>query len=272
VITFEGKELSEGALMSFSNDNKEWSEPEPYSTTKSWVLSPGGEGEKTVFVKFRDAAGNWMTEPAKDQIRFEESDDTCDTPHKLQPVSVAASSESFPFWGKSNIADGDLISSWATALTLFWDDEFITLDLGEIKQLSRIDMYASKLFNIDFFPVNFQIETSRDNIDWEEIHREEDYNLGSTHSDSWDINSHQARYIRVYITKAKIFLIFYLAQIVEIEVYGCDIPEQDFALLDNSSSIKDEKSSEDSQEVTAEAAEVDKGVPTVPGKPVITFN
>lgn len=44
--------------MQFSNDDTSWSAPEAYSTTKSWTL-PTGDGAKTVYVKYKDAAGNW---------------------------------------------------------------------------------------------------------------------------------------------------------------------------------------------------------------------
>lgn len=46
--------------MQFSNDNVTYSTPEAYGTTKSWTLSPG-DGTKTVYAKFKDAAGNWST-------------------------------------------------------------------------------------------------------------------------------------------------------------------------------------------------------------------
>jgi hypothetical protein len=44
--------------MQFSNDNSTWSTAESYTTVKSWTLVPG-DGEKTVYVKYEDAAGNW---------------------------------------------------------------------------------------------------------------------------------------------------------------------------------------------------------------------
>ncbi len=46
--------------MQFSNDNVTYSTPEAYGTTKSWTLTPG-DGTKTVYAKFKDAAGNWST-------------------------------------------------------------------------------------------------------------------------------------------------------------------------------------------------------------------
>lgn len=42
--------------MSFSNNNPTWSAWEAYATTKSWTLT-SGNGQKTVYVKFKDAGG-----------------------------------------------------------------------------------------------------------------------------------------------------------------------------------------------------------------------
>lgn len=53
-----GSGMEEGAQMKFSNDESSWSTPESYSTTKQWTLT-SGNGTKTVYVKFKDAAGNW---------------------------------------------------------------------------------------------------------------------------------------------------------------------------------------------------------------------
>jgi hypothetical protein len=44
--------------MQFSNDNSVWSTPEAFSTSKEWTLT-SGDGLKTVYVSFQDAAGNW---------------------------------------------------------------------------------------------------------------------------------------------------------------------------------------------------------------------
>jgi alpha-tubulin suppressor-like RCC1 family protein len=46
--------------MQFSNDGLTWSAPEPYATTKQWTLS-NGDGTKTVYAMFQDAAGIWST-------------------------------------------------------------------------------------------------------------------------------------------------------------------------------------------------------------------
>jgi hypothetical protein len=52
--------------MQFSNDNISWSTPEAYATTKTWTLTTG-DGTKTVYVKYKDAASNWSN-PVNDTI------------------------------------------------------------------------------------------------------------------------------------------------------------------------------------------------------------
>ncbi len=44
--------------MQFSSDNAVWSAPEVYAEAKTWILDDG-DGAKTVYVKYRDTAGNW---------------------------------------------------------------------------------------------------------------------------------------------------------------------------------------------------------------------
>lgn len=53
---------SDGTLtdMQFSNDGSTWSGWESYATSKAWTLS-SGNGTKTVYVQFRDAAGHVST-------------------------------------------------------------------------------------------------------------------------------------------------------------------------------------------------------------------
>ncbi len=246
-------------MMIISNDNKDWSDPEPYKTTKMWILS-SGQGEKTVYVKFRDAAGNWMENPVDDQITYEEQT-ACDDPYKIQPVSVTASSELF---SKSNVIDGDPLTIWSTFPSFFWKNQFITLDLGETKQINGFNMFASNMFGIDYLPTNFQIQISSDNINWKEVASEKGYDIQSARDDSWDFNTPEAQYIRVYVTKAKTFFIFHLVQIAEIEVYGCDVPEHTLVLLE-------ENSKGNYQNKQVNLADFDNPLPTTPGKPVITF-
>jgi hypothetical protein len=45
--------------MRFSNDGVTWTDWEPYAVSKRWTLT-SGDGEKTVYVQFADAAGHWV--------------------------------------------------------------------------------------------------------------------------------------------------------------------------------------------------------------------
>jgi YD repeat-containing protein len=53
--------------MQFSNDNVTYSSAEAYATSKAWTLT-AWDGNKTVYVKFKDSAGNWCTSPYLDAI------------------------------------------------------------------------------------------------------------------------------------------------------------------------------------------------------------
>lgn len=66
-LNLSASDASGVSQMSFSNDNINWSTAEAYATTKSWTLS-SGDGTKTVYVKYRDTAGNWNLTPFSDTI------------------------------------------------------------------------------------------------------------------------------------------------------------------------------------------------------------
>jgi hypothetical protein len=272
-----GRELNKREFMSFSNDAITWSDPEPYTTAKLWTLTPG-EGTKTVYAQFRDAAGNWMIAPAQDHIIYEASENACEEPEKLRPIATTASSQFLPLFSKDNAVDGKLSTTWSTLFSFFKKDEFITLDLGEIKRINWFTMQAaSTLFGTDFFPINFTIEISSDNMTWEEISTEQGYAppIQSTHSDSWDCKSLECRYIRVYITKAKtIFFFFKMAQIAEIEVYGCNITDDNPLLAKENASMvteEDSKREESNQQESDVQKDLHQILPTIPGKPIITI-
>ena len=55
--------------MQCSNDGTNYSPPEPYATTKSWTLT-SGDGQKTVYAKFKDPSGNWSN-PVSDTITLD---------------------------------------------------------------------------------------------------------------------------------------------------------------------------------------------------------
>ena len=62
---------SEGTIagMMISNDGITWSSEAAFSASQAWVLAEG-DGAKTVYAKFKDSNGNWMTTPVSDTINF----------------------------------------------------------------------------------------------------------------------------------------------------------------------------------------------------------
>ncbi len=267
----DGQELDERGLMAFSNDGDVWSDPEPYATGKIWTLSPG-DGEKTVYVKFRDAAGNWMPQPVQDQIYYEASEITCDDPQNLRPVSATASSEWLPRYSKNNVFDGNPLTAWS-AFSFVRKDQFIILDLGAMKKLSGLNMYASRMFGTDFFPTDFQIEISRDNNTWASIGKEWGYTppFQPPYSDEWVFDGIDCRYLRITITKSKtLFLFLHLAQIAEIEVHGCDI--EDTAALLAAEALPLSASRKESSRIKLEDAPgAHPEQLTAPGRPEVRF-
>ena len=67
----------DSALMQFNNENGAWSSWETYATSKIWPLSDG-DGAKTVYAQFKDAAGNVSTESISDDITLDTSVPTID--------------------------------------------------------------------------------------------------------------------------------------------------------------------------------------------------
>lgn len=82
--------MGPGAETSFSNDGITYAAPGPYASTNTWILS-SGDGEKTVYVKLKDAAGNWST-PLTDTIVLDTSSPTLEvlTPSPDSEVTGAA--------------------------------------------------------------------------------------------------------------------------------------------------------------------------------------
>ena len=257
--------------MSFSNDNQVWSAPEPFAEEKAWVLS-AGEGNKTVYALFGDAAGNWMTVPAQDEIIYEESENTCTQDAQLSAASISASSEFLPFFAKENAIDGDPSTSWSTFFRLFQKEEFYTIDFGEVKNITSLSMYSSRMFGTDLFPTNFQIQVSNDNVTWLDMDTIQGYSrpLDDTSPDNWQYNGLACRFLKVSISKCQTFLFFFrVAQIAEIEVYGCDKDDQEPPVTEEKRYLQKKDYPQKSQD--SERTPVEQQVPGIPGKPVIKF-
>ena len=145
--------------MQFSNDNINWSTPEDYADSKTWDLF-ADDGDKTVYVKYSDAAGNW-SEAYQDNI-------TLDTVSP-QISSVAPVDGSFGLEGyvvslyvgvdDNNLCpveyqysiDGQIVQSWLTIPFYHWNSqgEGIHAIKFEVRDLSgedsrEVEIYLAK--------------------------------------------------------------------------------------------------------------------------------
>ena len=97
--------------MQIRNESGDWAAWESYITQKSWILSDG-DGAKSVFVRFKDAAGNVSVEPAVADI-------TLGAPEPIAAyglsnkaawdpiIAIASSGAKFTLWGKVLFVDDD---------------------------------------------------------------------------------------------------------------------------------------------------------------------
>ena len=101
--------------MRFSNDNSGWSDPETYTTSKSWTLV-SGDGSKTVYVKFKDVADNW-SEAVSDSIIL---DTTVPTQPTIDSVTSPTNTNSQTITGtkSEDVTSVIIICSTATVGTV----------------------------------------------------------------------------------------------------------------------------------------------------------
>ena len=59
-LTLSCSDVNGCSQMKFSNNNTTYSSAEAYATTKAWALTTGA-GNKTIYAKFKDPAGNWSS-------------------------------------------------------------------------------------------------------------------------------------------------------------------------------------------------------------------
>ncbi|NMC33914.1 MAG: DUF11 domain-containing protein [Veillonellaceae bacterium] len=103
--------------MSFSSNGVSWSAAEPYGTTKSWTLADG-EGFRTAYVKYQDAAGNWTNEPISRGIVVDKTAPSRPTGVAASPsgnnrvnVSWTASTDATGVTGYTLYRDGQLLGT-----------------------------------------------------------------------------------------------------------------------------------------------------------------
>jgi hypothetical protein len=133
-------------------------------------------------------------------------------------------------------------------------------------------MYASSLFGIDVLPANIELQLSNDTINWETVNRAAlSSSLQPPYADSWQINNHPCRYIKVCITGRQSFFFFQLARIAELEIYGCDQNTDLPGTAVNNASSETVVLDHQTRTHQHRSRPIESIEPGVPGKPLVTF-
>ncbi|MHC5076951.1 MAG: discoidin domain-containing protein, partial [Planctomycetota bacterium] len=266
----EERGMGTGALMMLSNDNQEWFGPKPFASTKLWVLTPG-EGNKKVYAKFCDEAGNWMDEPANDSIEFQLS---CPQPLQMDATALECSGSFSPAVSEEKSVDGKRHTGWLSPLRTTPQEEYITIDLGETRVVNRIEISSNGFLLLNLFPRDFKLQGSTDNYNWVDLSVVTNYTPPLSRNDSWIFDETEARYIKVVTTRGKRFMFFFHASyIAEIKVHGCAEPAIEIFELRSTRSSDQTRTDEEQQTLDEQAADKQQlqpstGLPGRPGRPV----
>jgi len=197
---------------------------------------------------------------------------SCDEPEKLQPFSVSSSDDPRPLFSTGNLVDGDPQTAWLTIFTWFKKDASLTLDMGSEKTITSLSLYASRLFGIDFLPANLELQISNDNTAWQTITAGSvSSSIEPPYADSWKLGGHTCRYIKLCISGRKTIFFFQLAQIAELEIYGCNQTDHiPFASQNSASTESNQPFSTPEKNLRSSGHEAALP-PGIPGRPAVRF-
>ena len=197
---------------------------------------------------------------------------SCDSPEKLQPLSVSSSDKPRPLFSTGNLVDGDPQTAWLTMFTWFKKDASLTLDMGSEKTITTLSMYASRMFGIDFMPANLELQISNDNNVWQTITAgSRSSSLEPPYADSWKLGGHTCRYIKLHLSGRKTIFFFQLAQIAELEIYGCNQTDHlPFASQNSVSTVSNQPLNPPDRSVRSSGNEA-APPPGIPGRPAVRF-
>ena len=198
---------------------------------------------------------------------------SCDSPEKLQPFSVSSSDEPRPLFSTGNLVDGDPQTAWLTIFTWFKKDASLTLDMGSEQTITSLSLYASRIFGIDFLPANLELQISNDNTVWQTITAGSvSSSIEPPYADSWKLGGHTCRYIKLCISGRKTILFFQLAQIAELEIYGCNQTDHlPFASQNSAWTESNQPIPSPDKSLRSSGHEAAALPPGIPGRPAVRF-
>jgi hypothetical protein len=202
----------------------------------------------------------------------------CSKPLQLDVKAITSSGAPLPVCSEDKTIDGKTGTGWLSPLQRTMQDEHITLDLGDITVINRIDTCSNSFLLLDLFPRDFKFQGSTDNENWIDLFTVTDYSPPFSRTESWSFDTTQLRYIRMLITKTRSFLFFFhTAYVAEIKVYGCAEPGTGTPELLSTSTLSQtgprlRQQAPDTQENKKKQLQPSGATPGRPGRPVFILN
>jgi F5/8 type C domain len=132
-------------------------------------------------------------------------------------TAIAASGQSSAAQAPPKVTDGNLASYWSSPGVGAPREEFITLDLGSVKSIGRVDLVARSQGYL--FPVDLTVQTSVNNAAFNVVGRGTDLPVTQGMRHTFEFARVSARYVRISITETRRSAGgLYYAQIAEIQV------------------------------------------------------
>jgi hypothetical protein len=157
---------------------------------------------------------------------------------------------------------------------MFKKDASIILDLGSEKTITALSLYASRMFGIDFLPATLELQISNDNVTWHTITAAADpMDLEAAAGDSWQMRGHACRYIKLCVGGRRSWFLLQLAQIAELEIYGCDAgTHPPFSAREGNSASETIDAATGPNQPSRTAWSADEPLaPGIPGRPLVSF-
>ena len=146
----------------------------------------------------------------------------------LSAPAVDSSGDQSTTLSKEKTTDKDPTTYWSSPWQSTMRDEYVTVDIGSVKTISRVKMLSRNAGKL--FPEDLEIQVSDDNVTFTTVHQA--FGLPDTAGmwHTFDFTPVTARYVRVYMTKIRITSGLYRAHVAEIEVYESTVLAGDITL------------------------------------------
>lgn len=132
-------------------------------------------------------------------------------------VAGSAIASSGSFFPHQNATDGNVNSLWSSPGRGSATDEFVTVDTFGQRDFTKVRLLSRNPGIL--FPEDLEIQVSDDNVNYSTVATGVGLSDANAEWHEFDFPPATGRYVRVYITKSRLYGGLYYAQIAEIEVF-----------------------------------------------------